>query len=243
MIYRIVLVSLVVMCALASACGPLASGSKPEPVVASVPFSDGERLTYSIRGGDLGGLGGKGTLSVRRDGANLILDQSYEEVSPPAGAKRNVDVAQVSATAAELRPIWMQRGIRGRDESRNYRADYAADGKTVAVTQDTDKPKSIPVPEIIYDNESSLWLWRTLALADGYRARYVSLDAVRKTRQTVDLTVTGKQNIIVPAGTFEAWRLQVRNGRATRVAWINVAAPHEIVQWDNGAQVFQLESR
>ncbi|RLT27036.1 MAG: DUF3108 domain-containing protein [Chloroflexi bacterium] len=240
MINRIVLVSLVVCAALFGACGPGASGAKAEPIVGSVPFADGERLTYSIRA-DLGASGGKGTLSVRRDGANLRLEQRYEEVSPPAGVTPNTDTTTVVAGAGDLRPTSMLREQSGRDQSHRYAADYAADGKTVSVSQDTDKPKSIPVPEIIYDNESSLWLWRTLVLADGYHARYVSLDAVGKTRQTVDLTVTGKQNIIVPAGTFEAWRLQVRNGRATRVAWINVAAPHQIVQWDNGAQVFQLE--
>ena len=53
--------------------------------------------------------------------------------------------------------------------------------------------------------------------------------------------MTGQQTITVPAGTFDTWRLQVRNGRATRVAWINVEPPHEIVQWDNGVLLFQLE--
>jgi hypothetical protein len=240
--YRIALVSFVVMSALSSACGPLASSPKLKPVVGSVPFADGERLTYSIRA-DLGASGGTGTLSVHRDGANLRLEQRYGEATTPAGATPNTDTTTVVAGAADLRPISMSRELSGRDQSHRYQDDYAADGKTVTVTQDSGKPQSIPVPAIVYDNESSLWLWRTLAFADGYTARYVSLDAVGKTRQTVDLTVTGKQNIVVPAGTFEAWRLQVRNGRATRVAWINVATPHEIVQWDNGSQVFQLGSR
>ena len=44
----------------------------------------------------------------------------------------------------------------------------------------------------------------------------------------------------MPAGTFETWRLQIRNGRATRIAWINIEAPHEIVQWDNGSSIFRL---
>jgi hypothetical protein len=47
----------------------------------------------------------------------------------------------------------------------------------------------------------------------------------------------------VPAGSFDTWRLQVRNGRATRVAWVNIEAPHEVVQWDNGSVVFRLEAR
>ena len=31
------------------------------------------------------------------------------------------------------------------------------------------------------------------------------------------------------------------NGRATRVAWINADAPHQVLQWDNGSTVFKLE--
>ncbi len=30
-------------------------------------------------------------------------------------------------------------------------------------------------------------------------------------------------------------RLQIRSGRATRIAWVAVADPHVVVQWDNGA--------
>ena len=62
-----------------------------------------------------------------------------------------------------------------------------------------------------------------------------------RNQQTVILRVIDRQTVEVPAGTFEAWRLQVRNGRATRVAWINVDAPHQIVQWDNGSIVFRLK--
>jgi hypothetical protein len=97
------------------------------------------------------------------------------------------------------------------------------------------------LPANAYENESSLWLWRTLPFAEDYRARYVSVNVVERKRQTVELEVTGQQTITVPAGTFNTWRLQVRNGRATRVAWINVDAPHQIVRWDNGSTVLSLE--
>lgn len=227
------------------ACG---STSAPAPkaaaVVAAVPFRDGERLTYAIRE-DWGSGTARGVLTVRRDGDRLRLEQRYEEASPPAGSQPNSDTSVVLVGAADLRPAEMTRAIEARDASAShaYRAAYAADGKSVEVTADGGKPKALPLGETFYDNESALWLWRTLPLAEDYRARYISIDAIAKTRQTVDLQVTGKQTVEVPAGTFEAWRLQVRSGRATRVAWINAQAPHEIVQWDNGAQIFWLESR
>lgn len=237
--------SLLVLVAVALvACGPSAAAPKVSAVVGAVPFRDGERLTYAIRE-DWGAGTARGVLSVRRDGDRLRLEQRYEEVAPPAGAQANSDTSVVLVGAADLRPVEMTRTVKGRDASGShaYRAAYGADGKSVEITADGGKPKSIPLGDVFYDNETALWLWRTLPLAADYRERYISIDAVARTRQTVDLLVTGKQTVEVPAGRFEAWRLQVRSGRATRVAWINVEAPHEIVQWDNGAQVFWLESR
>src|SRR4051812_25907495 len=111
--HRILVLGVVALSALAGACGPTASSAKPVPVVASVPFADGERLTYSIRG-DLGASGGKGTLSVRKDGANLRLEQRYEEATPPAGATPNADTTTVIAGAADLRPSSMLRELSGR---------------------------------------------------------------------------------------------------------------------------------
>ena len=49
-----------------------------------------------------------------------------------------------------------------------------------------------------------------------------------------------RETIEVPAGSFEAWRVIVRNGRAIRSAWINVEAPHQLLQWDNGDLIFRL---
>jgi hypothetical protein len=225
-----------------AACGPTAAAPALAPVVSAVPFADGERLVYTIRD-DSGANTARGTLSVHRDGEALRLEQRYEEASPPPGAQPNVDETKVAVGADDLQPQSMARTVTGRDLWKAYAANYAADGKSVVISEGDAKPRTIPLPTVVYDNESSLWLWRTLPLADGYRVRYVSLDAIGKTRQTVDLTVTGKQTVEVPAGKFEAWRLQIRNGRATRIAWVNVDATHEIVQWDNGSQVFRLESR
>jgi hypothetical protein len=234
---------LAVLAATLVACGSTsAPAPKASAVVGTVPFADGERMTYVIRE-DWGSTTARGVLTVRRDGDRLRLEQRYEEAQPPAGAQPNVDASSVVVGAADLRPVAMERTITGRDASHAYRATYAVDAKSVEVTAEGGKPKSLPLGDVYYDNESALWIWRTLPLAEGYRARYVSIDAIARTRQTVDIEVTGTQTVEVPAGTFQAWRLQVRSGRATRVAWINVDAPHEIGQWDNGAQVFRLEAR
>ena len=230
------------MVALASACrgdGSSSAEADASAIVSSVPFANGERLTYELR--DDHGVAGYGTLSVTIESGHLVLQQEYEEATAPAGAEPTSDRSTVRVDATSLRPQSMERVVAGRDTTDEYRGTYAADGSTVTVTTgDASKERTIELPEHAYENESSLWLRRTLAFAEGYKSRYTSVNTVERKRQIVELEVTGQQRITVPAGTFETWRLQVRNGRATRVAWINVEAPHQIVQWDNGNTVFLL---
>jgi len=94
-----------------------------------------------------------------------------------------------------------------------------------------------------YDNETSLWLWRTLDFSEEFEANYVSVNPIDGKQQTVKIQTPSTETIEVPAGSFEVWRLIVRNGRSLRSAWINVESPHEVVQWDNGDIIFRLQRR
>jgi hypothetical protein len=224
--------------ALLAACFALGCGSgAPEAadrVVARVPFAAGERHTFSLYD-SAGALVGRGVLSVAAGANGLELVQRYGQ---PDGEQN--DVSTVLVDAATLAPRAVERAVAS--EGHVYRAAYATDGSAVQLTRDAERPRTLSLPADAYDNESSLWLWRAAELGEGYRARYVSVNPVERTRQTVSMTVTGRQRIEVPAGTFETWRVQLRNGRATRVAWIHVDAPHELVQWDNGSLLFKLEA-
>lgn len=228
-----------VMC-VALACGSPSASAQPAPLVAKVPFVDGERYTYSLRD-DTRTVTARGTLTTKRVGDGWELRQEYEEANPPPGVTSTSDASTTVVDGASVLPRSSDRVIERREETQRYHAAYAPG--TVTLDHEGEKPRTLKLPaEAVYDNEASLWLWRTLPFADGYQQRYTSVGLTERSRQTVSLTVTGRQRVEVPAGAFEAWRLQVRNGRATRVAWINVDAPHQIVQWDNGTVVFQLEA-
>lgn len=231
-----------VLAGLLAACGSDGSSSanmESSAVVSSVPFVDGERLTYELR--DDRGVLGHGTLTVTREGNDLVLKQEYEEATAPEGEQPTADRATTRVDAATLQPRTVERSVQGRDDTTEYAGEYASDGGSVRMTRDGGHEREIKLPEYAYENESSLWLWRTLALTDDYKSRYVSVNIVERTRQTVALEVTGRQRITVPAGTFETWRVQIRNGRATRIVWVNLDAPHQVIQWDNGDVVFRLE--
>ncbi len=240
-----VLLAIAAVLLIGTACVGGSSADGTSDVVHRAPFEVGERLVYDLIGRD-GTVVGQGTLGVVARGDSLELTQSYRQTVD--GALSDV-VDQVAVRAdARLLPHTLSRAVtsEGRDDS--YTSQYNIDATSGvaesvtfgAVEGGDSSEKTIDLDGSYYDNETSLWLWRTLDFAEEYEARYVSVNHLDRSLQTVILRVIDQQEIEVPAGVFQTWRLQVRNGRATRTAWVNVLAPHEIVQWDNSALIFHL---
>lgn len=220
-------------------------------VVDHVAFVDGERLTYelvNVQGDPLG----TGTLTTRLEGTRFVLEQHYES-DPTTDAEPSTDDVTIAVDAATLRPFGGLRNVvrvlnDGSRKNEVYEWVYDVDGDVTGIgyssTIDGDSSGGeLELREHHYDNESSLWLWRTLAFSDEFEANYVSVNPLEGKQQTVKIQTPSTETIDVPAGSFEVWRLIVRNGRSLRSAWINVEAPHEVVQWDNGDVIFRLQSR
>jgi Protein of unknown function (DUF3108) len=220
-------------------------------VVDRIAFVDGERLTYelvNIQGEPLG----TGVLTTRLEGTRFVLEQHYES-DATTDAEPSTDDVTVAVDAATLRPFGGLRSVvrRLNDGGRKsevyewiYDVDDEVSGIGYSATIDGESSRDeLELREHYYDNESSLWLWRTLAFSEEFEANYVSVNPLDGKQQTVKIQTPSRETIDVPAGTFEVWRLIVRNGRSLRSAWINVEAPHEVVQWDNGDVIFRLQSR
>ena len=239
------LLALLALPALACATGGAGSGGT-EDIVRAVPFEDGERLVYELVDAD-GVVVGRGvfTTTARDDAFELI--QTYDEAAAPSGERPIIDVATVVVDAATLRPRTSERTIQRRDPSddESYRATYGAGGAEaqLVITQlsgGDERTREVELRDHHYDSQSSLWIWRAIALGEGFEANYVSVNPRDASQVTARLVLVDRQTIEVPAGSFETWRLQVRNGRDTRIAWIHVEPPHEIVQWDNGTLFLRL---
>ena len=214
----------------------LACSSEPDvdtqDIVSTVPFSGGERLRYRLV--DNGGKElANGTLSVGSSGSNLELESHFE-------SETNNDTTKVVVNAQTLKPVSSSRQIITDDDEELIEVTYTDQG---AVIKQGDKQTGMSVPEHSYDNDSSLWLWRTIDFSEGYESAYITLITNRRSRQTVVLEVTGKESVTVPAGTFNAWRLEIRTQNARQVAWVADTPKRTLIKYDNDRNViFELTS-
>jgi hypothetical protein len=48
--------------------------------------------------------------------------------------------------------------------------------------------------------------------------------------RTVTMAVTATEQVTVPAGAFEAYRVEVTGGKQAATMWITTAAPHRVVR-------------
>jgi len=221
-------------------------------IVDTVAFVDGEQLTYelvNVQGDPLG----TGVLTVRLEGTRFVLEQHFESPAT-AVAELSTDDVTLAVDATTLRPFGGLREVvrvasDGTKKNEIYEWVYDIDGDVTGlgynstIDGETDRGELEDLRDHYYDNESSLWLWRTLTFSEEFEASYVSVNPLGGKQQTVKVQTPSTETIEVPAGTFEVWRLIVRNGRSLRSAWINVEAPHEVVQWDNGDVIFRLQRR
>lgn len=235
-----------------SGCAGAAPSVPTSDVFVSAPWRAGERLEYRLRN-DQGDALGTAILTTAQDGDRYVLGQVYEEDPGrvPAGAAAIRDEVRLVVDGRTLKPLEGTRITRGRQgdgqpqETRVVWTYRATGESTTLVTRREGaggrlEESTLPLREHAYDNESSLWLWRGVALAEGYEEAYVSASALDRTQQTAIITVPQRERVEVPAGAFEAWRILLRSGRAVRTAWIGIEAPSRVVRWDTGEVIFEL---
>jgi hypothetical protein len=221
---------LILLAACSSRSGPPASD-----VAGPAPWPDAESLDYNLVN-DAGKELARGTLSVAALGATTKLSQKFE-------SETTADSIDVIVDSKTLKPVSSVRTIDNEnpDDEDLIEVTYTEAGASVKVG---DRQTGLSVPEHAYDNDTSLFLWRTLPFADGYEASYVTIITNRRNRQDVVLNVRGKESVTVPAGTFECWRLEISTENARQVAWYADTPSRPLVKYDNDRDViFELTSQ
>lgn len=204
-------------------------------VVETVPWTDSgirEVFVYNVVDKS-GAVLGKETLSIDTSGSDTRLRQLFE-------SDTNKDDGEVVVDSRTLQPKSSTRTIVTPSDTETIEAQYTPAGVEI---KQGGKQSGLSVPEHSYDNDTSLFLWRTLPFADGYEGAYVTIITNRRTRQNVTLRVVGKETVTVPAGKIEAWRLEIKTSNAKQTAWYSTNGHHFLVKYDNdNGLIFELQA-
>ncbi|HEX5370280.1 MAG TPA: DUF3108 domain-containing protein [Dehalococcoidia bacterium] len=215
-----------------SACSSGNSGPPTSDIVSAIPWQGNESHDYLLADKSGKTLGNE-TLAVAVNGATTTLTQDFKNDT-------GTDVSNVVVDSQTLKPQTATRKIVRPDSNVDLQITYTDQG---ALIKQDNKQSGLSVPDHSYDNDSSLFLWRTIPFAQGYEASYVTIITNQRSRQTVVLQVTGKETVAVPSGTFDAWRLEIRTSTARQVAWFTDTPQHVLLKYDNDrGLIFELSS-
>jgi hypothetical protein len=203
-----------------------------QDIVVAVPWPEGERNEYDL---NLGDNEGTGVLTTALEGDNWELFLGYESGD-------ETDEAVVVALPETLKPLTVRRETGGGSV---VRGEYDSVENIVTIFEgEGDDAESRPerLEENYYDNESSFFLWRTIDFREGYEASYHAVLVNQGGDQpVVTVRVTGQEEVTVPAGTFNAWRLEVESSLGDVVAWIADTPERQMLRYENENIDFVLE--
>lgn len=117
------------------------------------------------------------------------------------------------------------------------RLDVSLDDPT-DVDVDLETERELPQPDEgspnpgFYDDETLYWLMRGIPLEEDWEGAYHNIHLGTARIVVAEVAVEGQETIEVPAGEFETWRVQLRTASVTQHFWVDVAAPHRVIQAD-----------
>jgi hypothetical protein len=230
-----------------------------QDIVSTIPWGDNETLTYRLYEDDE--LIGSTTLTVERDGETYILTQRSTD---PDG---NIDEASVVVDDETLKPFTGTRNIvdserrevaascyeyvGGHECGDDVDATQCDDEAVVRIEERVYKPPDESTPDVprraplcipphAYDNDTSLFIWRTIPFAEDYLANYKTVLTGTRRTQTVRIEVISRTTD-TPLGERDAWLVQISADGKNQRAWFDAESPHEILAYQNEGFTFELE--
>ena len=222
---RIALLEILVGAMLLAGCqsAPPTAATKLE---VRVPWGNGDSASYYIQD-QKGNPLGTSDITISRDANGFALHQTIQ-----IGAYK--DDITVILRADDLKPVSGHRVI---DQGKGpITVDTSYSGNKLSIkakTAEGDKGAEIDVPADAYDNDAALAFWRSLPYADGYKVSHTNVTAANALKTPVE-------KVTVPAGEFEAWKVQLEAAQQKQSLWYATRAPNHLVKYDNGSTVFVL---
>jgi hypothetical protein len=216
------------------------SGSTYKPLsLKPVPWTDGEFLRYRIvtkTGMEMGQQ-----FWITRAGEREGVDCWEIEQRLTIPLQNREMFTQVQIDKEGLAPIssWSKHHLG------EVHAQYQA-GKVI-ITQGTAKPREFPRSDQVFDNDQVIHLMRCLPLYSGYRATFPIVSILNgSTPLECRVRVVKREEITVPAGTFDCWkvRLQVYSGAIKAVEqyfWYSVKEQLFVKMESDGGDIELVE--
>jgi hypothetical protein len=100
------------------------------------------------------------------------------------------------------------------------------------------------VPTDARDQRSIPFLVRALPLAEGYATRLNTFLPITGILDRYTISVVRREQVTVPAGDYDTWRVRLDTGDTVSHIWVGVDAPHPIVKFDDGRAnaTYELQS-
>ena len=231
-----------VLAALLVACGSETSFDDPQNPVAQIPWPDFERLHYDMFDQTDTLLGTLVIETLRQDD---LFQLSLRFSLDTEDGKVNDEVF-VWVDAETLQPIRYERQAESADETLTAEANYRLNsdgGISAAVILDEDgevTEETVEAGVFAFDNDSSAWLWRTLAFKQDLEFTYRSVNVVQRRSQLVQVAVRGQDTLRGPDGDVVVWQVVASPGVEVSRAWYEVDPPHRLIRWDQQPRRFIL---
>ncbi len=203
--------------------------------VSAIPWPDSEQTTYTIED-QQGNTVGSCQMIVEKEDDTYLLTQNYD-----LWEWHMTDEINMRVNADTLKPISESRIMDTAQGRIEVTTSYSDNKLTInAITPDGEQSAEMDVPADAYDNDEVLFLYRALPFEIGYTASYTNIVAASALKPRVTISVTGQEMVETPAGSFDAYKLELEAAGATQYMWYAVETPHYLIKYDNGVTIFLL---
>jgi hypothetical protein len=212
---------------------------KSNDIVFAIPWTTPESNLYRVLDDEDEEVGTMELKIEEEPSGGLLFTQYFD--FPDRGF---VNEALVIADDAELQPMTSAFRIVGPEGNLQCEAEYEGSQVVIhRVGEDGERTDELDVPQVAYDSWTDLFLWRTVEFVEGREYEYadiLSCTVARSQRLAQKLSVQATEEIEVPAGTFEVWKMEIEGGERDQQAWFSTDEDHRLVKYDNGEQTFEL---
>ena len=224
-----------VVVVLAVACSEESEFPDPSDPVSALPWPDYELTRYTITD-QTDEVLGLVEFEIVRQGEEYALRVLFMLDDPPLH-----DETMVRIRADSLEPISYERRASDADDQLDVAGSYSGGTVFVRVVENGEEEvATVETGEFAFDNDSSAWLWRSIAFGQDAQVVYRSVNVPQRRSQLVRLRVRGQDCVAVPAGNFLAWQVEVRPGLDRQTVWYAVEDPQLLIRWDQEPRRFLL---